>query len=99
MLIVVRKTYSAECVRMHQVVVGSTNPVKVAAVRAVILCRWPQCVVTGIAVASGVPAQPFGDEQTQAGARERARGAPIQSQHGRASYPHFPPPVREMKKS
>jgi inosine/xanthosine triphosphatase len=78
MLIVVRKTYSAECVRMQQVVVGSTNPVKVAAVRAVLHRRWPQCVVTGIAVASGVPAQPFGDEETQAGARERARRALVE---------------------
>ncbi|MCC6244553.1 MAG: inosine/xanthosine triphosphatase [Gemmatimonadaceae bacterium] len=60
---------------MYHVVVGSMNPVKVSAVRAVIHRRWPTCLVTGLAVASGVAAQPVGDEETQAGARERARAA------------------------
>ena len=61
--------------RMQLFVVGSTNPVKIAAVRAVVVRVWPSCVVRGVAAESGVPAQPFGDEETQRGARMRAIGA------------------------
>lgn len=60
---------------MRHIVVGSTNPVKIAAVRAVAERCWPGCVVEGIATASGVPDQPVGDAETQAGARTRAAGA------------------------
>ena len=59
----------------RQVIVGSTNPVKITAVRAVLLRLAPNVQVEGIAVASGVPDQPIGDEQTQAGARQRAVAA------------------------
>lgn len=59
----------------ERVVVGSTNPVKIAAVRAVILRIASEATITGVAVSSGVPDQPFGDEVTQQGARARARGA------------------------
>lgn len=59
----------------RQVIVGSTNPVKIAAVRAVLRRLNPNIQVEGIAVASGVPDQPIGDEQTQTGARQRARAA------------------------
>lgn len=55
------------------VVVGSTNPVKIAAVRAVLERVWPLCEVRGLAADSGVPAQPIGDTETQRGARTRAR--------------------------
>jgi inosine/xanthosine triphosphatase len=55
--------------------VGSQNPVKVAAARTVLARCAPELVVSGIEVASGVPDQPWGDEETQAGARARARGA------------------------
>lgn len=55
--------------------VGSGNPVKVAAAAAVIRSYFPSAVVTPQVVASGVPDQPFGDAQTIAGARERARRA------------------------
>lgn len=58
-----------------RVIVGSTNPVKIAAARAVITRIAPDAVVVGVAVPSGVPDQPFGDDETQAGARARARGA------------------------
>ncbi|MCE2903135.1 MAG: inosine/xanthosine triphosphatase [Gemmatimonas sp.] len=58
-----------------RVVVGSTNPVKLAAVRAILARIAPDGVVLGVAVSSGVPAQPFGDEETQAGARQRAHEA------------------------
>jgi len=57
------------------VAVGSTNPVKVAAVRAVVVRIAPTARVTGVAVASGVPDQPMGDEETQRGARTRALAA------------------------
>ncbi len=55
------------------VVVGSLNPVKIAAVAAVIARVAPDAEVRGLAAASGVPDQPWGDEQTIAGARARAR--------------------------
>jgi inosine/xanthosine triphosphatase len=57
------------------VIVGSTNPVKIAAVRAVVARIASQAIVEGLAVESGVPAQPIGDAETQAGARQRARAA------------------------
>ena len=57
---------------MRLVVVGSTNPVKIAAVRAVVTAVWPACDVRGIAADSGVAEQPFGDAETQRGAKTRA---------------------------
>ncbi len=52
--------------------VGSTNPVKLAAVAAVFARVAPRARVIGVAAASGVPEQPWGDEQTIQGARNRA---------------------------
>jgi inosine/xanthosine triphosphatase len=49
--------------------------VKVAAAAAVIRAYFPEADVAPQVVASGVPDQPMGDEQTIAGARERARRA------------------------
>jgi len=60
---------------LHHVAVGSTNPVKIAAVRAVLARVAPHVEVHGVAVTSGVPEQPWGDAQTIAGARARAAGA------------------------
>jgi len=60
---------------VHRVVVGSVNPVKVAAVEAVLSRCGPGIVVRGIAVSSGVPDQPWGDDETRAGALARARVA------------------------
>jgi len=60
---------------LRRVAVGSRNPVKIAAVRAVLARVAPDAVVDGIAVASGVPDQPWGDDETIRGARERARAA------------------------
>jgi inosine/xanthosine triphosphatase len=57
------------------VAVGSLNPVKIAAVRAVLMPRAPLAAITGAAVASQVPDQPFGDDQTILGARSRAAAA------------------------
>lgn len=58
---------------IRRVAVGSLNPVKVAAVVAVMARVAPAATVTGVAAASGVPDQPWGDAQTIAGARARAR--------------------------
>lgn len=60
---------------LPQVSVGSTNPVKIAAVHAVLSRVAPHASVRGVAVSSGVPDQPWGDAETIAGARARARGA------------------------
>jgi inosine/xanthosine triphosphatase len=58
-----------------RVAVGSKNPVKVAAVRAVMTRLGSRAAIEGVAVPSGVPDQPFGDEETIRGAIERARAA------------------------
>ena len=60
---------------VRRVAVGSTNPVKVAAVRAVLAGVVPGAVIDARAVASGVPDQPWGDDETIRGARTRARAA------------------------
>ena len=57
------------------VAVGSLNPVKVAAARAVIHRLSPDVEVRGVAAASGVPDQPWGDDETVRGAVARARAA------------------------
>lgn len=57
------------------VAVGSTNPVKLAAVQAVIAELWPAARVQALAVDPGVPDQPISDEQMVAGARARAVAA------------------------
>lgn len=60
---------------ISRVVVGSTNPVKVAAVRAVLERAGCPARVEGLAVASGVADQPVGDAETIRGATQRARAA------------------------
>lgn len=58
------------------VAVGSRNPVKLAAVRAVLSPLAAEVLrVEGIAVASTVRDQPWGDEETIRGARARADAA------------------------
>ncbi|WP_310569472.1 inosine/xanthosine triphosphatase [Gemmatimonas sp.] len=58
-----------------RVAVGSRNPVKLAAVRAVLERVQPALELVGVDVASGVPDQPIGDDETQRGARNRALAA------------------------
>lgn len=58
-----------------RVVVGSANPVKIAAVRAVLARVSPGAACEGLAVPSGVRDQPWGDAETQQGAETRARAA------------------------
>lgn len=60
---------------MYRVAVGSANPVKLAATRAVLAWAAPTAEVTAAPVPSGVSDQPFGDDETIAGARQRARAA------------------------
>ena len=57
------------------IAVGSTNPVKLAAVRAVLGQVYPEAVFSGLEVPSEVPEQPWGDEQTRRGAFNRANHA------------------------
>ncbi len=60
---------------MRSIAVGSTNPVKIEAVRAVAACVWPEAEVIGLEVRSAVPAMPMDRAECIAGARERARSA------------------------
>ena len=57
-----------------RVLVGSTNPVKVAATERAVAERF-EATVDGIGVASGVPEQPRGRAETVTGARNRAAAA------------------------
>jgi inosine/xanthosine triphosphatase len=58
-----------------RVAVGSTNPVKVGAARTMVQRLAPRAEVVGVAVPSGVPDQPWGDEETMRGALARAHAA------------------------
>jgi inosine/xanthosine triphosphatase len=60
---------------LRLVVVGSTNPVKINAVRAVLARAGCEARVEGRAVPSSVRDQPVGDDETIRGALARARGA------------------------
>lgn len=60
---------------LRLVAVGSLNPVKIGAVREIISALAPQATITGISVASTVPDQPFGDDETIRGAIARATAA------------------------
>ena len=66
---------AARIVGLTHVAVGSTNPVKISAVRAVLERAGATARVAGIAVSSGVREQPFGDAETIQGATQRARAA------------------------
>jgi len=55
------------------ILVGSTNPVKINSVINAGSETWPELEVIGISVPSGVGEQPFSDEETRLGATNRAR--------------------------
>lgn len=57
------------------IAVGSTNPVKINAVRLAVTERYPQAQVQGFSTSSGVAEQPWGDEETQQGSINRATKA------------------------
>ncbi|NMO23392.1 inosine/xanthosine triphosphatase [Pyxidicoccus fallax] len=59
----------------HTIAVGSTNPAKSSAVRALCERAFPGCRIVALEVPSGVSEQPIGAEQTAEGARNRARAA------------------------
>ena len=60
---------------LHLIAVGSTNPVKIAAARAVLAPLAPEARIEGVAVPSTVADQPFGDDETIRGALARAAAA------------------------
>ena len=60
---------------MDLVAVGSTNPVKVTAVRTIIQRVWPEAQVEGISVPSGVSEMPMSEAEIIKGARNRAQAA------------------------
>lgn len=66
---------AATLAAVRRVAVGSLNPVKIGAVRAVFAPLAPRAVVEGVGSPSGVSDQPWGDEETIRGARARARDA------------------------
>ncbi len=55
--------------------VGSTNPVKIHAVEFAAVHQWPDVTVQGFETESGVDHQPMSDEETRAGAENRAKSA------------------------
>lgn len=65
--------------------VGSANPVKINAVTIAGSETWPEATVHGFDVPSGIPEQPFGDDQTRLGAQNRARAA---FERGSGEYGH-----------
>ena len=66
---------SSRLAAIGRVAVGSKNRVKVEAVRSVLQRAGLNVVVEGVAVASDVPDQPRGDEETVRGAQTRAQRA------------------------
>jgi inosine/xanthosine triphosphatase len=58
-----------------KIAVGSNNPVKIKAVRSVVVRVWPEAEIVPVTVNSGVPAMPMSDADCLAGARNRARAA------------------------
>ncbi len=52
--------------------VGSTNPVKVAAVTRAAQSYWPDCQIVSFSTASGVSDMPMSKEEARIGARNRA---------------------------
>lgn len=57
------------------IVVGSTNPTKVGAVRNIASAFWPDAVIQGLEVDSGVSAQPMSDNEMIQGALNRAQAS------------------------
>ena len=62
---------------MHQVVAATTNPAKIQAILAAFdqIFGEGSCHIDAISVETGVPEQPFGSEETRAGARNRLANA------------------------
>lgn len=58
-----------------KIAIGSSNPVKARAVGVVMRVVFADPEIVTVSVDSGVPDQPYGDEQTRTGAVNRARRA------------------------
>jgi inosine/xanthosine triphosphatase len=68
-------THAVALGSVRRVGVGSTNPVKLSASRAVLGRISPHAVIEAVRVSSTVRDQPFGDEETIRGALARAHAA------------------------
>ena len=66
---------SSSLAAIQLIAVGSANPVKIGAVRAVLGSLAPHARIDGIAVPSTVDDQPVGDDETIRGALARASAA------------------------
>jgi inosine/xanthosine triphosphatase len=62
---------------VRAIAVGSTNPVKIGAARAILGRLCPAARIDGVSVPSTVADQPFGDDETIRGAIARATAARI----------------------
>ncbi|HHG8771239.1 TPA: inosine/xanthosine triphosphatase [Raoultella planticola] len=64
---------------MHHVVAATTNPAKIQAILQAFneIFGAGSCHIASVSVESGVPEQPFGNEETRAGARNRVTNARI----------------------
>ncbi|WP_434586429.1 inosine/xanthosine triphosphatase [Klebsiella sp. R390] len=62
---------------MHHVVSATTNPAKIRAIQQAFneIFGEGSCHIESVSVESGVPEQPFGNEETRAGARNRVANA------------------------
>ena len=58
-----------------KIAVGSTNPVKIEAVRSVVHRIWPDTQVEGVSVPSGISEMPMSEVEMIAGAQNRAMAA------------------------
>ena len=58
-----------------RIAVGSTNPVKIQAVRQIATRVWPDANIHQVNVASDISSMPLSAEETLLGARNRARAA------------------------
>lgn len=63
-----------------RIAIGSSNPVKCNATRAVLKPLYPDAEFVTVDVPSGVSRQPWGDQETRTGALNRARAA-LQQTH------------------
>jgi non-canonical (house-cleaning) NTP pyrophosphatase len=70
---------------MHKVVSATTNPAKIQAILQAFneIFGEGSCHIDAVSVESGVPEQPFGSEETRAGARVQAGDAlgPVMSHY------------------
>jgi inosine/xanthosine triphosphatase len=70
-----KRDHNEDVRKAKRIAVGSKNPVKLAAASAVARRLVPDVTVEAVQVPSGVPDQPFGDDETIRGAIARARAA------------------------